>query len=386
MKEERQSTGVRRGARRRAVLVLACVVPVLAAQAHGASAAASERASGVFPRPKGDPGRQHYVCYRTEEELMIDGALDEPSWRAAPWTSDFVDIEGELKPRPRFRTRVKMLWDSRFFYVAAELEEPDVWATLTRRDAVVFHDNDFEVFIDPDGDNHEYYELEVNALGTEWDLLLTKPYRDGGTAVDSWDIRGLVTGVAVNGTLNTPDDSDAGWTLELAIPWDVLEECAHRPTPPGDGDAWRVNFSRVEWRTEVVSGRYVKLADPASGRPLSEDNWVWSPQGLINMHYPEMWGLVQFSSAAVGEADVPFVPDPEGPARAALMDLYYRERTHRGSTGAYTTDAAALGLSDPPGEGLSWPPEIHVTPHMFEASLVAATGKVLHVSEDGRIW
>ena len=56
-----------------------------------------------------------------------------------------------------------MLWDDQFFYVGAELEEPHVWATLTERDSVIFHDNDFEVFIDPDGDTHLYYELEMNA-------------------------------------------------------------------------------------------------------------------------------------------------------------------------------------------------------------------------------
>ena len=44
------------------------------------------------------------------------------------------------------------------------MEEPDLWGTLTARDSVIFHDNDFEVFIDPDGDTHAYYELEVNAL------------------------------------------------------------------------------------------------------------------------------------------------------------------------------------------------------------------------------
>ena len=87
------------------------------------------------------------------------------------------------------------------------MEEPDVWATLTARDSVIFHDNDFEVFIDPDGDTHEYYELEVNALGTEWDLMLVQPYRDGGPPIDAWDIAGLETGVDVRGTINRPGDS-----------------------------------------------------------------------------------------------------------------------------------------------------------------------------------
>jgi hypothetical protein len=46
--------------------------------------------------------------------------------------------------------------------------------------SIIFHDNDFEVFIDPDGDNWQYYELEVNARGQVWDLLLIRPYRWGG--------------------------------------------------------------------------------------------------------------------------------------------------------------------------------------------------------------
>lgn len=70
-----------------------------------------------------------------------------------------MDIEGDRKPRPRFRTRVKMLWDDNYFYMGAEMEEPHVWATLTERDSIIYRDNDFEVFIDPDGDNHNYYEI-----------------------------------------------------------------------------------------------------------------------------------------------------------------------------------------------------------------------------------
>ena len=63
-----------------------------------------------------------------------------------------------------------MLWDDEYFYFAAELIEDQIWATLTERDSVIFYDNDFEIFIDPDGDSHQYYEFEINALNTVWDL------------------------------------------------------------------------------------------------------------------------------------------------------------------------------------------------------------------------
>ncbi len=56
------------------------------------------------------------------------------------------------------------------------LGEPAIWGKLTKRDAIIYKDNDFEVFIDPDGDGLNYYELEINALGTIMDLFLKKPY------------------------------------------------------------------------------------------------------------------------------------------------------------------------------------------------------------------
>src|SRR6266853_3420196 len=63
-----------------------------------------------------------YVCYRATQPIRIDGRIDDQAWQAAPWSEWFVDIEGDKRPRPRFRTRVKMLWDDEQLYIAAELE------------------------------------------------------------------------------------------------------------------------------------------------------------------------------------------------------------------------------------------------------------------------
>lgn len=218
----------------------------------------------------------------------IDGRLDDAAWRAAEWTPLFVDIEGDAKPRPRFRTRAKMLWDEQYFYIAAEMEEPDLWATYTQHDSVIFHEHDFEVFFDPDGDTLHYFEFEINALNTHWDLYLPKPYRFGGKADNGWEIPGLKKAVRLDGTLNDPRDRDRGWTLELAFPWSAFDRGPREPRAPRPGESWRVNFSRVEWRLEVKDGKYRKVPD------TKEDNWVWSPQGVINMHVPEKWGFVRF--------------------------------------------------------------------------------------------
>jgi hypothetical protein len=323
-----------------------------------------------------------YVCYRAPGPITLDGKLDEAAWRAAPWSEDFVDIEGDKRPRPRYRTRVKMLWDDECLYIGAELEEPHVWATLTKHDSVIFHDNDFEVFFDPDGDSHLYAELEVNALNTTWDLLLPIPYKDGGRAVDAWEITGLRTAVHVDGTLNDPRDVDRGWSVEIAWPWRGLKELTARPVPPRDGDQWRINFSRVEWDHEVVGGAYRKV----KGR--REHNWVWSPQGVIDIHRPERWGYLQFSRGEPGR--VAFRPDPDGPVRHLLHRVYYAQREHRKKHGGWARSLRQLGLEGLRHPDLAGPLTLETTTSLFEAHATVrgrdGRPRRWRIRSDAKVW
>jgi len=277
---------------------------------------------GVFAQPK------TYISPRALKPIHIDGKID-GQWREAHWTSNFVDIEGSAKPLPRFRTRAKMLWDKEYFYIAAELEEPHVWGAITKHDAVIFHDNDFELFVDPNSDSHEYFEFEMNVLNTGWDLFLPKPYKDGGSADNGWEIPGLKTAVRVNGTSNDPRNGDKGWTLEIAIPWKAFGEAARMPLPPVAGDVWRVNFSRVEWQHESKDGKYQRVPG------TKEDNWVWSPQGKVNMHLPEHWGYVQFVEKTGGV----FSGDPSWPVRMELQAYYQRQHDFRRANKRWATES-----------------------------------------------
>lgn len=350
--------------------------------------------AGAFPLPIVDGTPARAGCPRAAVAPVIDGLLDDPAWTR--WLRLDTDIEGDTKPRPRFGTDVATAWDDSFFYVAARLVEPHVWATYERRDAVIYHENDFEIFIDPDGDNHLYYELEINALGTVWDLLLVRPYRDGGPAIDAWDIAGLRSAVRVDGTLNDPSDRDEGWSVELALPWTVLAQAAGRPAPPAPGDIWRVNFSRVQWRTRAVDGGYAKITDPATGLPLPEDNWVWSPQGLVAMHYPERWGELVFLEPGQDERDA-FAGNPEHAAillADALMPVYYRQREFHAAHGRYAADPAELGLAPgtlplrapgrtmPLGEGQTF--TLDGGPDWFRARLVTSVVTAT-VDHEGRL-
>jgi len=246
------------------------------------------RAAAARGESKPPFGPAWYRAPRAAEPVVIDGRLDEATWREAPRTEAFVDIEGAARPAPRLETRARLLWDDESLYVGAWLADPHVWGTLTERDSIVFNDNDFEVFIDPEGDGRWYVEIEVNALGTIFDLQLDRPYREGGRPHPEWSPAGLRAAVAVDGTLNDPSDEDRGWTVEIAIPHAALAEHASVSLPPRPGDVWRVNFSRVAWLHDVVDGRYVRRAG------TREDNWVWTPQFAVDMHRPRQWGFVEF--------------------------------------------------------------------------------------------
>ena len=266
-------------------------------------------------------GVREYDAPKVAAPPAIDGALDDAAWLTAPWTEPFVDIRGEEWPDPYLATRARIVWDEDHLYIAAELEEPHLWATLVERDAILYREHDFEVFIDPDGDALDYYELEINALGTEFDLFLPRPYQRAGKANVAWDMEGLRTAVALDGTLNDPSDEDRGWTVEIAIPWGALRppqegdaiggargsrqsdagrtasaDEASGGAPPRPGDTWRVNFSRVQWPVDVVPGGYRRARAPTREDRHPEHNWVWSPQGEINMHIPEAWGIVRFTA------------------------------------------------------------------------------------------
>jgi hypothetical protein len=317
----------------------------------------------VAPTPQ---TQRVYVCGRAAGPVLIDGDLSKAIWRDAAWTEDFVDIEGSAKPRPRHRTRAKLLWDDAYLYVGAEMDEPHVWGTLTEHDSIVYHDNDFEVFLNPTGDNHRYYELEINALGTVFDLFLPRPYRDGGPADHDWNAAGLLKAVKVDGSLNDPRDVDRGWSVELAIPWAAFDR--HGGGVPRIGDVWRLNFSRVQWDHEVVDGRYRKI--PAR----SEHNWVWSPQGVIDMHRPEQWGYLQFAQRP-GEAAR---ADDTAPARRILHAVYYAQKAHRAAGGQWARSIDELRV-DAPGVGLS------TTSDGWRASVRAPDGRAVTIREDSLV-
>lgn len=266
----------------------------------------------VFPCPTNEIAR--YTAHRVTEPMSIDGRLDEPAWQAAPTSPRFVDIiTGEPA---RFDTRAMVLWDATNLYVAYRVEEPNVRATYTQPNDPIYYDNDIELFVaGPDA----YYEFELNAFNTPYEVFFIweEAYERGGFAQDeqfarsklrpfngvgftthprggrlgqfTWTFPGRKTAVHIDGTVNDGSDIDRGWTVEIALPWSGFRWLATdgRALPPGEGDVWRMDFSRFN-------------IDRAHGPPRDSGGWVWTRHGVWDSHIPECFAFVRFTAQPLG--------------------------------------------------------------------------------------
>lgn len=342
--------------------------------------------ANCFPTDCVHPFPRSYVVYHLnelQEAIHVDGKLNDEAWNSVAWTEDFIDIQGPDWKKPRFRTHAKMLWDDTYLYIGAFLQETDVWANQTKHDSVVYQDNDFEVFVDPDGDTHWYKEFEINAIKTTWDLELNKPYINGGTPNSSWEMPTMKSAIFVSGPVNNASVPDKFWTVELALPFSDLVD--HSPTasaPPNNKDQWRINFSRVEWHVRNVNGHYEKVPK------VPEDNWVWSSQGAINMHLPERWGFIQFSTDAVNTTQ--FVRTRNWPAYSALVMLYEAEKKFIAVNGYYTANLTQLEIPASLKTGqCQYEPAVQVVKlYSFEATVKPLNQRIPvgHIRDDRLIW
>ncbi len=234
----------------------------------------------------------NYVVPHRSTGPELDGIIESNFWRDIKWSGRFQDIQGNNQPKPKYDTRFKAAYTDEALYIAARIEDPHIWANLKEKNTPIFrYDKNFEVFIDPDGDHCNYYELELNALNTIWELSLPFPYRNKGKPKNPDNMASMESAVSINGTLNDPADVDSFWTVEIKLPFEEFKKYNAHSIPPRPGDVWRVNFSRVQWDHITKDEKYIQ----APGK--KENNWVWSPQYEINMHAPEQWGYLYFDRA-----------------------------------------------------------------------------------------
>ncbi len=209
---------------------------------------------------------RNYKIVRASGPLVIDGKRDENVWDSAESVGQFHFTWWNEGDGPKQTTDAKMLWDDRFLYVSFVCADTDVNASRTQRDGEVYRDDCVEIFASPEIDHPtHYFNLEINALGTPLDN-----YRpDGNKTQQPWNPEDIAIGVHIDGTLNDSDDVDQGWSVEVAIPFELF----HTPVP---GEKWRLNLHRLEDDRKIKS--------------------QWSPgdRNHSSFHTPDFFGFVEF--------------------------------------------------------------------------------------------
>lgn len=245
------------------------------------------------------------ICPQTSLKPPLD-TLDSPVWQAAQWIETWTEIRGQ-EPCPT-AIRSKLLWDDQNLYIAAQIAETDLWATQTEHDSDIFLDNCFELFLDPDGDGHNYLEWEINPLGSTLDLRMDKPYICGGTRDDSLEIPGLELALLTDGAVNDPSTKATGWEFAAAIPWSTLTQIGHSGNPPQPGDIHRFNLMKCWWPVEVRDGAYHKIESEP------EKYWCLAPTHVLDIHRPWLWAYLQFTEST---GETPYI-DQDWETKVAL--------------------------------------------------------------------
>ncbi len=218
-------------------------------------------------------------------KIKIDGKLDEDAWKTAPTAGPFVDVRTG-RPNPEFPVggRVKILYDDTNLYLGFDILDKDVTGGFKKgeKDPHLWTKDTVEIMVDPDGDgdNKDYYEIQINPQNLVFDSQFddyNKPEKqpNGPFGHQEWSSK-LKSAVTVNGTIDKPGDKDQGYVVEAAIPWKSFSKA--KTTPPKVGDTWRMNFyamknnSGVGWSAILGQGNFHKAS--RFGRVLwAEKGW-----------------------------------------------------------------------------------------------------------------
>jgi hypothetical protein len=212
--------------------------------------------------PKPPPSIPVAECRFASGPILIDGTLDEAAWGQAAVIDDFRMPWEPGGPPARAATRARLLWDADNLYVAADMDDGDLYADVTEHDGNTWDNDVFEVFLKPAADAPPYYEFHVTPANTRFDVFL--PRRGHVGRFKKTDVFGIESAVAVRGTLDAWADRDTGWTVEMRIPWADLARTGGRPEA---GAEWRFALCRYDFDVAAES------PELSTAAPLSRKNF-----------------------------------------------------------------------------------------------------------------
>jgi len=236
------------------------------------------------------PEKKQYKATKITSVPVINGVLDDDTWKEGTWIDDFTQHEPFNGSKSSQRTEFKILFDDDNLYVAFKAYDtsPDsIVNRLSRRDNV---DGDLvAIILDSYHDLRTGFCFGVSSSGVKFDQMFTN---DGENENSTWDPNWWVK-TSINGE---------GWVAEMRIPFSQVR------FEKNSGDIWGLDVARILFRKNETSF------------------WQHIPKdapGLVHM-FGELSGLEQIKPRkildvtpyTVGTAQT-FKPDQQNPFLAS---------------------------------------------------------------------
>ncbi len=175
--------------------------------------------------------------------ISIDGKFNDTAWKE----SDSIVISDD-KSKVETITKIRLLYDKSYLYVAAVMEEPNPSGIQTSASGdipLTWNDDDLEFFFDTERSQKDYIRLFQNAVGTRFNSL------------QRW-VENKYFQSKYKSSIFIGDDF---WSLEMEIPWSDIAI----KKGPNSGDEWGFNVGRhrqqvmdkeTTWAGELYNPKY----------------------------------------------------------------------------------------------------------------------------------
>ena len=233
---------------------------------------------------------------KTLDPPVIDGRLDDKTWKSAGKIENFIWADGIRKPHEA--TEAYLLWDDQNLYIGIRCYESNmdkIKISNTEKDEEIWDDDNIQIIIDPTPETEtDYYHITINPIGTTYDQEISRADIERRRTIESnlgkkWNSEGAFS----------TDIRDNFWTVEASIPISSFTKIKHQ-----EGDVWRLNLHRIEQQRKEYT--------------------YWSPTYFAPEwpHVPARFGELVFSGIpSLVEAPIESLEPSEPESSSTIADI-----------------------------------------------------------------
>jgi len=178
----------------------------------------------------------NYKVIKASGDIIIDGKLNEDSWREADVADDFFMITPVDTGKAKQFSKVQITYDEKFIYIGVvfynNAVKGDYNVESLKRDFSFGKNDNLLIAIDPFNNLTTGFTFGLNAYGAQWDGTMY----DGASVDLNWDTKWYS---------EVSFDQDQ-WIGEMAIPFKSIRY------PYGEKN-WGINFSRLDLKASEKS-------------------------------------------------------------------------------------------------------------------------------------